>query len=146
MMKSEYLIVHKSALPACYEKVVEAREILRRGTAREVSEAARMAGIARSTYYKYKDLVFSAGENASRRKAVLSMLLNHEPGVLGRVLSSLADMGANVLTIMQNPPIRERASVVISLDIGELDRSVEETLAALGALTGVERVGLLDLE
>ncbi|HWQ59319.1 MAG TPA: ACT domain-containing protein [Clostridia bacterium] len=145
-MKSEYLIVHKSALPECYEKVVEARELLRRGAAREVSEAARMAGISRSTFYKYKDLVFTPGESASCKKAIFSMLLSHERGVLGRVLNSMSDMGANVLTIMQNPPIGERASVVISVDISDLDRSVEETTMRLGEMHGVERVGLLDME
>lgn len=145
-MKSEYLIVHKSVLPACYEKVVAAREILRRGAAREVGEAARMAGISRSTYYKYKDLVFTAGGSNTPRKAVYSMLLSHERGVLSRVLNALSDMGANVLTIMQNPPIGERASVVISLDISEIDRSVEETIEKLGTMIGVERVGLLDME
>jgi chorismate mutase len=145
-MKSEYLIVHKSALPDCYEKVVGARELLRRGAAKEVSEAARMAGISRSTYYKYKDLVFTPGESASCKKAVISMLLSHERGVLGRVLNAFSDMGANILTIMQNPPIGERASVVLSLDISDMNRGVEEAIALLAEMHGVERAGLLDME
>lgn len=145
-MKSEYLIVHKSALPECYEKVVEARELLRRGAAKEVSEAARMAGISRSTFYKYKDLVFTPGESTSCKRAIFSMLLSHERGVLGRVLNSLSDMGANVLTIMQNPPMGERASVVISVDISDLERSTEETVSHLLEMHGVERAGLLDME
>ncbi len=145
-MKSEYLIVHKSALPDCYEKVVSARELLRRGAAKEVSEAARVAGISRSTYYKYKDVVFTPGESASCKKAVISMLLSHERGVLGRVLNAFSDMGANVLTIMQNPPIGERASVVLSLDISDMNRSVEEAISLLSEMHGVERAGLLDME
>lgn len=145
-MKSEYLIVHKSALPDCYEKVVEARELLRRGAAKEVSEAARMAGISRSTYYKYKDVVFTPGESASCKKAVVSMLLSHERGVLGRVLNAMSDMGANVLTIMQNPPIGERASVVISVDISDLNINMEDGISRLSGMYGVERVGLLDME
>ena len=51
-MNSEYLIVHKSVLPDCYERVVRARELIRTGAVREVSEAARMVGISRRTYYK----------------------------------------------------------------------------------------------
>ncbi len=145
-MKSEYLIVHKSALPECYEKVVEARDLLRCGKAKEVSEAARMAGISRSTFYKYKDLVFTPGEGTSCKKAVLTMLLSHERGMLGRVLSAISDTGANILTIMQNPPIGERASVVISVDVTDMNRSVEETIALLSEIRGVERAGLLDME
>ncbi len=145
-MKSEYLIVHKSALPECYEKVVEARDLLRCGKAKEVSEAARMAGISRSTFYKYKDLVFTPGEGTSCKKAVFTMLLSHERGMLGRVLSAISDTGANILTIMQNPPIGERASVVISVDVTDMNRSVEETIALLSEIRGVERAGLLDME
>lgn len=145
-MKSEYLIVHKSILPDCYEKVVEARELIRRGSVKDVSEAARMAGISRSTYYKYKDFVFTPSEGASCKKAVFSMLLNHERGVLGRVLNALSDVGANVLTIMQNPPIGERASVVLSVDITGMASGVESAVEALSGLAGVEKVGLLDIE
>lgn len=145
-MKNEYLIVHKSVLPDCYEKVIEARELLQRGAAKEISEAVRMVGISRSTYYKYKDLIYKSGGNTSCRKAILSMLLSHERGVLGHVLNALSDMGANVLTIMQNPPIGERASVVISVDISDMSKSLEETVAQLGGIYGVERVGLLDME
>ncbi len=145
-MKSEYLIVHKSVLPDCYEKVVEARELLRRGAVKEVSEAARLAGISRSTYYKYKDFVFMPSEGTACKKAVISMLLSHERGVLGRVLNSLSDTGANVLTIMQNPPIGERASVIISVDITGMTDGVESAIQALSAIRGVERAGLLDIE
>lgn len=145
-MKSEYLIVHKSALPDCYEKVVEARDYIRCGKAKEISEAARMAGISRSTYYKYKDLVFTPAENTACKKAVFSMLLNHEKGVLGGVLNAFYDVGGNVLTIMQNPPIGERASVVISVDISEMRGSVDDTLSKLMEVRGVEQAGLLDME
>ena len=61
-MKCDYLIVHEKVLPDYFEKVVAARELLRRGKIREVSEAARTVGISRSTYYKYKDYVFMPSE------------------------------------------------------------------------------------
>ncbi len=145
-MNNEYLIVHKSALPECYEKVVYARELIRTGAVREVSEAARLAGISRSTYYKYKDLIFTPSENTACKKAVFSMLLSHERGVLGRVLNALSDKGANILTIMQNPPIGDRASVVISADITGLTDGIDSITALLLAVDGVERAGLLDME
>lgn len=146
MVNSEYLIVHRSALPDCYARVVEARDLIRTGAVKEVSEAARLVGISRSTYYKYKDLIFAPSENTACKKAIFSMLLNHERGVLGRVLNSLSDKGANILTIMQNPPISERASVVISADITGLTDGMDAIIAALNAIEGVERAGLLDME
>ena len=123
-MKSEYLIVHKSALPECYEKVVEARELLRRGAAREVSEAVKMVGISRSTFYKYKDLVFTPGESASCRRAIFSMLLSHERGVLGRVLNQPERHGGERADHHAEPAHGRRANVVISVDISDLDRSI----------------------
>ena len=67
-------------------------------------------------------------------------------GVLGRVLNCLSDKGANILTIMQNPPIGERASVIISADITGLTEGIDAIIAALFSIGGVERAGLLDVE
>ena len=145
-MKSDYLIVHKKVLPDYFEKVVEARELLRRGTIREVSEAARTVGISRSTYYKYKDYVFMPSEGNACKKAVISLILSHEKGILSRVLNMLSALGANILTIMQNPPIGDRASVIISIDITGLETSVNGVLETLLTAEGVEKAGLLDIE
>ena len=49
-MDYDFFIVSKSVLPDCFEKVIQARELLRSGKTRDVSEAARIAGISRSTY------------------------------------------------------------------------------------------------
>ena len=57
--RNNYLIVDKRILPDYYEKVLAAQEMLRTGAVKEVSEAARQAGISRSTYYKYKDYLLS---------------------------------------------------------------------------------------
>ncbi len=145
-MKSDYLIVHKKILPDYFEKVVEARELLRRGAIREVSEAARKVGISRSTYYKYKDYVFTPSEGSACKKAVISLILNHEKGILSRVLNRLSELGANILTIMQNPPIGDRASVIISMDITSIETSLAETLETLLTMEGVDKAGLIDIE
>ena len=57
--RNNYLIVDKRILPDYYEKVLAAQEMLRTGAVKEVSEAARQAGISRSTYYKYKDYLYA---------------------------------------------------------------------------------------
>ena len=145
-MKSDYLIVHKKVLPDYFEKVVAARELLRRGKIREVSEAARTVGISRSTYYKYKDYVFMPSEGNACKKAVISLILSHEKGILSRVLNMMSALGANILTIMQNPPIGDRASVVISMDITGRETSVNGVLEALLSADGVEKAGLIDIE
>lgn len=144
-MDYDFFIVSKKVLPACFEKVVEARELLRSGRAKDVSEAARMAGISRSSYYKYKDHVFLPKGGDHGRRLVVSMLLSHRRGTLGRVLSELGELGVNIVTINQNPPIGERASVVISMDIATLASDTQSLLARLRAMDGVDDPAVIDM-
>ncbi|MCK9331506.1 MAG: hypothetical protein M0Q94_16690, partial [Candidatus Cloacimonetes bacterium] len=97
-MKDEYLIVKKKALPDFFEKVMETRRLVESGAEHEVSAAVRKTGISRSTYYKYKDSIFSPDFGGNERKAVLSMLLSHEIGMLSAVLRRLSELGASVLS------------------------------------------------
>ena len=145
-MLSEYLIVEKTALPDYFLKVVEARHLLESGACAQVIDAVHAAGISRSTYYKYKDYVFTPSEGSACKKAVISLILNHEKGILSRVLNRLSELGANILTIMQNPPIGDRASVIISMDITGIETGVTETLETLLAMEGVDKAGLIDIE
>lgn len=145
-MKGDYLIVHKKILPVYYEKVLEARNLLESGAMHDVSAAVRAVGISRSTYYKYKDYIYSPDSGEMGRKAVISMLLSHEIGVLSTVLNRLSTMGVSVLTISQNLPIRDHASVLMTLDVSQMNMSTEETIQTLGAITGVENLSLVAIE
>ena len=145
-MLDQYLIIHKSILPEYYEKVVKARHLIEDGKIKDVSQAVREVGISRSTYYKYKDYILEPTEISGGRKAVLSMMLTHEQGVLSALLIRISEARANVLTITQSLPIREKASVTISLDISEVGGNLSEFIAELGAVPGVEQVRLLAME
>ena len=145
-MSANYLIIHKSVLPDYYEKVLEARRLLESGKVREVSEAARMAGISRSTYYKYKDCVFEPAEVSGGRKAVLELMLDHQPGVLSAVLSRLFGAGANILTITQSLPVLGKASVTLSIDVSGVSRGISALVSALESVDGVQSVRLLAIE
>lgn len=145
-MKGDYLIVHKKILPVYYEKVLEARNLLESGAERDVSAAVRAVGISRSTYYKYKDYIYSPDSGEMGRKAVISLLLSHEIGVLSTVLNKLSAMGVSVMTISQNLPIRDIASVLMTLDVSQMNTSIEETIETLNAITGVENLSLVAIE
>lgn len=145
-MKGDYLIVHKKILPVYYEKVLQTRNLLESGAERDVSAAVRAVGISRSTYYKYKDYIYSPDSGEMGRKAVISMLLSHEIGVLSTALNKLSALGVSVLTISQNLPIRDVASVLMTLDVSQMSVSIEETTHILGQIPGVENVSLVALE
>ena len=56
-MQGKYMIVDKALLPSYFEKVALVKELLDEGKAADVSEAVKMVGISRSTFYKYRDMV-----------------------------------------------------------------------------------------
>ena len=145
-MLENYLIVHKSILPEYYEKVLAARRLMESGKCREVSQAVRQVGISRSTYYKYKDFLFEPSDMAGGRKAVLSMLLSHAPGVLSAVLRQISEAGASVVTISQSPPIHDVASLTVTLDVSEMGLPLAELVDRLRATPGVDSARLLAME
>ncbi len=142
----KYLIVNKKILPNVYDKVIEARNLINSGSVKGISEAVKVVGISRSTYYKYKDYVFSPDENSIGRKAVISMMLKHEKGILSNVLNYLSLQNANILTINQSIPINGKASVNVSLDISGLSKSVDEVTAEMKKIRGATQVKLLSVE
>lgn len=145
-MKGKYLLVDKEILPECYLKVMEAKELLLSGKAKDVTEASKITGIARSTYYKYKDYVFSPNTDTECRKAVISFSLYHKSGLLSEVLNTLSACGANILTITQNLPVNKRANVVISMDVSQVDGDIYALLDKIGSIDGVSSTKLLAIE
>ena len=145
-MLEDYLLIHKSLIPECYFKVLEARKLLELGQSKDVSQAVKQVGISRSTYYKYKDAIMEPSDLNAGRKAVLSMMLHHEAGCLSKLLSVISDTGANVLTITQSLPIHERASVTLSIDIADMSGSIEDLLDRLRQSKGAEHVRLVAIE
>lgn len=136
-MGNEYLIVNKSILPENLEKVIEARKLIRMNKAVSVSEAVRIVGISRNTYYKYKDAVFEPDTAEYRRKANISIVLKHVPGSLSAVLSALSMAKVSVITISQSIPIADKASVTLSLDLSQSSHSPEELIHGLETIEQV---------
>lgn len=145
-MKGDFLIVHKKILPEYYEKVLQARRLVESGSVRDVTAAVRTVGISRSTYYKYKDYIYSPDNGDVGRKAVVAMTLTHEIGTLSAALNLFSGIGASVLTISQSIPIRGIANVVMTLDIGQMSVTIDDTLGKLMEIKGVESADLVAIE
>ena len=139
-MATGWILVDASVLPEVFGRVLEAQEHLHAGRAATAAEAARMAGISRSAYYKYKDAVQSFNASQPEQLLTVHFLLRDKPGVLSAVLSAFADSGANILTVNQNIPTDGRASVSVSARTEHLSRPVEQFLQSLRELSGVEKI------
>ena len=122
MVKPKYYLVERTLLPEVFQRVIEANEAIASGKAATASEAAKIAGLSRSAYYKYKD------------------------GVLSSILGLRARSGANLLTVNQSIPMRGMASVTISARTGEMKYSSEELVHRAEAMEGVSKVEILASE
>lgn len=139
-METQYLLVDKSALPEVFEKVVKAKQLLVSGVAQNSSEAARLAGISRSSFYKYKDMVHPYNASSSGFIITIHAMLVDSPGVLSRLTNEFYKAGANILTVNQNIPVRGVAPVSISARIDSMTISVDQLLSLLRKLDGVRDI------
>ncbi|MBB6633934.1 ACT domain-containing protein [Cohnella thailandensis] len=142
-MAEQYYVVREDLLPEGILKTEQAKELLRRGEAATVHEAAERVGLSRSAFYKYKDGVYPLEQASRERMATLSMDLEHRSGVLSKVLGMLASSEGNVLTISQSIPLQGLANVVVSLDISGLSGPLADLVGQLKAIDGVKRAHIV---
>lgn len=145
-MEGNLLVIDKRVLPEVFEKVINAKRLLKEGKVKEITEAAKQAGISRSVYYKYKDYIFEFAETLQGRKVIFNMVVTHEKGVLSSVLNILSDVGGNILTIDQGLPIHELAHVSFTIDISTMKCDIKEMLNEIELVHGVEKVEFVAME
>lgn len=142
MSKLNYVLVNTEILPEVYRKVLSAKKFLASGEAKSASAAAKMAGISRSAYYKYRDKVFEYNPDNSEEIATLSLVLFDTKGVLSAVTNEIYLVGANVLAINQELPQNGVANVTLTVRIAEMSVSVEALFEKLKSVNGVKSVKL----
>ena len=137
MGKVKYLLVDMSILPEIYAKVVEANGYLQSGEATSASQAAKMAGISRSAYYKYKDKIFEYSEQGDDATTINAKLQDNA-GVLSSVMNELYLAGANILAVNQSIPVNNIADVSITVRLSQTDVSTEDLISKIKNIGGVK--------
>ena len=137
MEKKKYYLVSADALPEVFIKVAEAKRMLQVGEAATVGEAARLVGISRSAFYKYKDAVQPFQNMRAGHIITFYALLKDIPGVLSNYLSIFAGSGANILTINQTIPTNGCAGVTISAETSDMTDGLEELMSLAASAEGV---------
>lgn len=137
--QNKFLLVDLSVLPEVFSKVVEAKRYMAQGKVKSYSDAAKMAGISRSAFYKYKDKVYPYESSSVKRMVTLNLTLVDEPGILSSLIAELYRIGANIVTINQNIPVDGVAPVSVSLRI-DRDRSDVEVVELIAKVSGVVSV------
>ena len=137
MEKQKFYLVAADALPEVFLRVAEAKRMLQVGEAATVGEAARLVGISRSAFYKYKDAVQPFQNMHAGHIITFYALLKDNPGVLSNYLSIFANSGANILTIHQTIPTNGCAGVTISAETSEMTEGIEAMMARVSGAYGV---------
>lgn len=143
MEKQKFYLVAADALPEVFLRVAEAKRMLQVGEAATVGEAARLVGISRSAFYKYKDAVRPFQDMLHGRIVTFQLMLKDQPGILSHVLELFAGSGANILTINQGLPVNGCAVVTVSAETSGLQGTLQELLERVDGADGVLRGEIL---
>lgn len=142
MQENRFLMVNMNVLPSVFGGVIKAKEMLASGEAKTAAHAARLAGISRSAFYKYKDCVFDVGGSVGRIVNI-NAVLKDKAGVLSAFISRLYQSGMNIVTINQGIPVNSVAQISVSVRTDESEADVDNLIADLSAIDGVASVGLV---
>lgn len=144
--KQTFYLVRSDFLPDSMRKTLEAKELLDNGQVHAVFDAVKQVGISRSAFYKYRDAVFPLKTVMNERIITLFFYLEDQSGALSRILTMVAQLGGNILTIHQTIPIQGKANVTLSLNVEQINVEIEQLMAMLTQLRFIEKVELLSSE
>lgn len=142
-LDKKFYLVREDVLPEAMKKTLEAKELMERGKAESVWDAAQKVDLSRSAFYKYRDTVFPFHTVVKERLVTLFFYLEDRSGTLSHLLSVVASSGCNVMTIHQTIPLMGRANVTLSLNTSEIEIEIDELLSRLRRLEFVEKVEVL---
>nr|WP_317282977.1 ACT domain-containing protein [uncultured Sellimonas sp.] len=146
MDKVKYYVLNKRAVPEVLLKVVEVKHLLATRTDLTISEAAEMAGISRSSFYKYKDDIFPFHESEKGQTITLVLQMEDIPGLLSEILSEVAEYKANILTIHQSIPLNGVATLTMSVEILSATGNLSEMVDKIEEHAGVHYLKIVGRE
>ena len=141
-----FYIVDKSVLPEIFLRVMDVKNLLESGKEKTVQDAVAKVGISRSAFYKYRDSIFPLFENSRGKTVTVSINLDNTSGLLSGVLNSIANAGANILTINQTIPINGVANVTITIETDGLTMELGDLVKTIESLNGVQTFNIIARE
>lgn len=145
-MQQKMYIIDAKILPEAYEKVIEAKDLLRTGEAVTIQDACKRVGISRSAFYKYKDSVHDFMSSEKGKILILFMILRHAPGVLSDIINTIASVKGNILTINQTMPIMDSATLTVTVDMKMMDINPDALIELLLSCKGCKKIDIVGME
>ncbi|MDA3130834.1 ACT domain-containing protein [Aliibacillus thermotolerans] len=139
----QYYLIKQEMLTEAMQKTLEAKELLESGKVQKVQDAVDAVNISRSAFYKYKDAIFPFHTVIKEQVITLSIQLADQAGALSALLSELARVNTNVLTINQSIPLGGRANVTLTIDTSLLKGEISDFVKTLEGMETVESVEIV---
>ncbi len=146
MSEERFYLVRERALPEVLLKVVEAKRLLDSERVMTIQEAADAVNISRSSFYKYKDDVLPFHETMRGKTINLMLQVDDTPGLLTKVLGSVAKHHANILTIHQTIPIGGIASITLGIELLPQSGELQDMIDSIQQTEGVHYIKILGRE
>lgn len=146
MDNTKYFVLKKKAVPEVLLKVVETKRLLATNRGMTIQEATDQIGISRSSFYKYKDDIFPFHENEKGQNVTMVIQMEDTPGLMAELLRTVADYGANILTIHQSIPINGIATLTISVEVLSTTGNMSELVQEMEENQGVHYLKIVGRE
>ena len=124
IMEKRFLLVDVNVLPEVFLRVLQAKELLANGEAKNISVAARLAGVSRSAFYKYKDCIFDAEDG--KELLTLNVTVLDETGALQALLAGISSAGISIVNMNQAPPTNGTAQVWVTIRTGGMKPALDQ--------------------
>lgn len=136
----QFYLVREDMLSEAMLKTVEAKRLLESDAVQTINSAVNEVELSRSAFYKYKDGIFPFHTMIKEKIITLTIHLQDQSGSLSRLLSMVAQTGANVLTINQTIPLQGKATITLTIETAAMNSDVTGLLDQMQQLEAVHRV------
>lgn len=139
----QFYLVREDVLTESMQKMLEAKRLLVSGAATTIQQATAQVGLSRSAFYKYKDAVYPFEAIARERVLTIFIQLEDLKGSLSVLMGIISSAHCNVLTIHQTIPVQGRANITLSLDVTDMNVSMEAFIHQLNGPSFIDSVHLI---
>lgn len=142
----KFYLIREDVLPESVIKTLQIKDALKENPHLSIYEAVRQYGLSRSAFYKYKDTIFPIDEKVEDTREFTIILYVHDKvGMLAQVLNTISQIHMSVLTIHQSIPMKDKATITLSLNTAGSQTSIEDVIFALRNIENVYKVEIISM-
>lgn len=145
MKDNKFYLIREDVLPESVIKTLKVKALLNDQPALSIYDAVKRCDLSRSAYYKYKDTIFPVENENNERNVTLLLYIDDKVGVLSRVLEQIAMQKSSVMTIHQSIPMNDKATITLSLNVTQMNLTINGLIELLTSISGVNLVQLLGM-